>query len=99
MTALIRAQLFKANDVVSSRDLQDLNILYVKTLPFCGPKMQGSFATQKLLTIFAAETITSFCCKKLLKAFAWQRILANDFVSTVRLNLISTNDFVKLTML
>ena len=36
---LTRAQLFKTNDVLSLRDVQISNILYIKTLPFFADKM------------------------------------------------------------
>ena len=53
----------------------------------------------KVLTGKLSCTWTDLVCKELLYKFSAKNITAVDFMSTVRFKEISTNNFVKLTML
>ena len=57
----IWAQLFKANDIVSSRIIKIYIEWYANTLKFFAEKMWEAFAVQKLLTFFQQKNIKILC--------------------------------------
>ena len=76
------AQLFKTNDVVSSRIVKILIIKYVI-----------------YANIFAENNVSSFCICKSYSHFFSKNTCELDFVFTRTANIITTNEFVKLTTL
>ena len=62
----IRAQLFKANDVVIKRFVKILIEWYSNMLKFFAEKMWVAFAVQKLLKFFQ-QKISEYCVLNLLK--------------------------------
>ena len=61
-----RAQLFKANEVVSSRFVKIYIERYANILKFFAEKMWVAFAVQKLLTFFQ-QKISEYCIWNLLE--------------------------------
>ena len=75
--------------------------MFAKTLAFFAGKMWGTFAVQKLSTIFQQKLeffagkiwgAFAIAMQKLLTFFSAKIITATDFVSTVRLNEFSTTN-------
>ena len=66
LVIVFRAQLFKANDVVSWRFVKIYIEYYADMLKFFAEKMWVAFAVQKLLTFFQ-QKISVYCVLNLLK--------------------------------
>ena len=71
------SHLFKANDVVSKRDIKIPDVLhvYAKMKSFLPKKMRVAFAMQKLLTIRQQKTFLNF-----MHTVRLNKSLTNDFI-------------------